>query len=72
MKILQEAHGGANGGHSRVKKTPEMVRRIFVGKKILRETCKLVVKCDICHKNKTKYILAYSIATTTNTRTNLW
>ena len=33
MKILQEAHGGANGGHSRVKKTLEMMRMDFCWQK---------------------------------------
>ena len=29
MKILQEAHGGEDGGHSRVKKILERMRRDF-------------------------------------------
>ena len=56
MKILQEAHSGEDGGHFRVKKTLERMRRDFYELKIPRETCKFVVKCDICHRNKTKNI----------------
>ena len=46
--ILQEANGGVEGGHSRVKKTLERVRRAFYWKKMRREVCKFVAECDTC------------------------
>ncbi|KAL9422110.1 hypothetical protein AB3S75_034387 [Citrus x aurantiifolia] len=50
--ILQEAHGGVEGGHSGVKKTLERVRRAFYWKKMRREVCKFVAECDTCQRNK--------------------
>ncbi|KAH9735938.1 hypothetical protein KPL71_017914 [Citrus sinensis] len=54
--ILQEAHGGVEGGHSRVKKTLERVRRAFYWKKMRREVCKFVAECDTCQRNKAETI----------------
>ncbi|KAH9671915.1 hypothetical protein KPL70_017529 [Citrus sinensis] len=54
--ILQEAHGGVEGGHSGVKKTLERVRRAFYWKKMRREVCKFVAECDTCQRNKAETI----------------
>ena len=57
MKILQEAHSGAAGGQSRVKKkTLEMIKRAFYWQKMKQETCKFVAECDICQRNKAENI----------------
>lgn len=55
-KILQEAHGGVEGGHSGTKKTLERVRRAFYWKRMRKEVCRFVAECDIWQRNKSENI----------------